>query len=348
MESTTKQPTIEAQVEILIRDAFSWLAEWILSFVRIFLFILSIPRRVLPTLLHVAAFTTLLPPLLAISIGAGITVVNIIPGGWEAELWMQYGEQSTPFARAMLPALVPDQPYDIALALDVPLSADNLALGNFMTKLVLTDAKNSTVATANRPQALVLGKKTTGWIPFISATPRVTTVEVPLVENWVPSLHSGILGSTGAAIARGTTQKGYHAFIAVGRADAWKNLGSGQGKELSIARAVLHGRVKLSGIRGYFAQHTFILFILTSAVFFATSTGAALALYLIFAPDLSEDAGQASGDTPAMLGGPAEQTTPRLRVKPEEVESETDYSWTSGGGGTRVKLESDDDSSSSI
>lgn len=91
MEPTTKQSNLETRIEILIRDGFSWLEEWILSFVRIFLFMLSIPRRVLPTLLHVAAFTTLLPPLLAVSIGAGITVVNLIPGGWEAELWMQYG-----------------------------------------------------------------------------------------------------------------------------------------------------------------------------------------------------------------------------------------------------------------
>lgn len=29
----------------------------------------------------------------------------------------------------MLPALVPGQPYDIALVLEVPLSTDNLALG---------------------------------------------------------------------------------------------------------------------------------------------------------------------------------------------------------------------------
>lgn len=100
-----------------------------------------------------------------------------------------------------------------------------------------------------RKQALVLGKKSTGWIPFIFTTPHTTTVEVPLVENWVASLQSGMLGNTGAAIARGTTQKGFHAFIAVGRVDTWKSLGAGQGKELSIARAVLHGQVRLSGIR---------------------------------------------------------------------------------------------------
>jgi hypothetical protein len=91
MDPTTKQSTVEARIETTVRDAVSWVEEWILSFIRFVLFILSLPRRVLPTLLHVAAFTTVLPPLFAISVGAGITVVNLIPSGWEAELWMQYG-----------------------------------------------------------------------------------------------------------------------------------------------------------------------------------------------------------------------------------------------------------------
>lgn len=91
MRPTTKPTSAESRLETLVRDGFTWLEECILSIIRFALFILDLPRRVLPTLLHVAAFTTVLPPLLAISIAAGLFVVNLIPEGWEANLWMQYG-----------------------------------------------------------------------------------------------------------------------------------------------------------------------------------------------------------------------------------------------------------------
>lgn len=97
-------------------------------------------------------------------------------------------------------------------------------------------------------QALVLENRSS-WIPFFTTASHIQTINVPLVESWSPALQPGVLTSTGVAIARGTTQKGFHAFVAVGRPDSWKSLGNGQGKELSIARAVLHGRVQLSGFR---------------------------------------------------------------------------------------------------
>ncbi|KAG9127373.1 hypothetical protein FRC07_014537 [Ceratobasidium sp. 392] len=106
------------------------------------------------------------------------------------------------------------------------------------------------------------------------------------------------------------------------------------------------------GLRGYFARHPFLLFLFTTAAFFATSTGAALVLYLLFAPNLS-DAGDTSDTSTVKRLGQEPETTPRLRIKPEETElfsaSETEYSWTSGGPENRVKLESEDgDSSESI
>ncbi|KAH7345201.1 putative adipose-regulatory protein-domain-containing protein [Rhizoctonia solani] len=345
--TTTKPTTLEARLEGLVRNGLAWFAEWILSFIRIGLFILNIPRRVLPTILHVAAFTTILPALLAISVGAGITVVNLIPGGWHTDLWMQYGEQATPFARTSLPPLTPGQQYDITLSLQIPLTSENLALGNFMTKLILTDAKNTTVATANRP-SLVL-RRQTSWIPLLKSSPQVETVVVPLVEHWSPSSQPGNLLNHGVAFARGTSHQGFHAFVAVGRSDAWKSLGSGQGKELSIARATLHGHVKLSGIRGFFAQHKLLLFVLTTAVFFAASTGAALVFYLLLAPSLSGSEDTVVDGT-AMIQEQGTQTTPRMRFKEEDTEppstSETEYSWTSGGAGRRIKAESDEDDSS--
>ncbi|CAE6523025.1 unnamed protein product [Rhizoctonia solani] len=345
--ATTKPTTLEARLEGLVRNGLAWFAEWILSFIRIGLFVLSIPRRVLPTILHVAAFTTILPALLAISVGAGITVVNLIPEGWHTDLWMQYGEQATPFARTSLPPLTPGQPYDITLSLQVPITPENLALGNFMTKLILTDAKNTTVGTANRPQSLVL-RRQTSWIPLFMSSPQVETIIVPLVENWSPSSQPGNLLGHGVAVARGASHQGFHAFIAVGRSDAWKSLGNGQGKELSIARATLHGRVKLSGLRGFFARHKPLLFMLTTTVFFAASTGAALVFYLLLAPSLSADDETGAG-TP-LIQEQGTQTTPRMRFKEDDTEppstSETEYSWTSGGPGRRIKAESDEDDSS--
>ncbi|CUA77504.1 hypothetical protein RSOLAG22IIIB_02519 [Rhizoctonia solani] len=258
---------------------------------------------------------------------------------------MQYGEQATPFARTNLPPLTPGQPYDIALFLQVPITPDNLALGNFMTKLILTDAKNITVATANRP-SLVL-RQQTAWIPFLASSPRVETIIVPLVEDWSPSSQPGNLLGHGVAVARGASHQRFHAFIAVGRSDAWKSLGNGQGKELSIVRATLHGHVKLSGLRGFFARHKLLLFMLTTVAFFAASTGAALVFYLLLAPSLSKDDG--AGDTPS-IQEQGTQTTPGMRFKEEDTEppstSETEYSWTSGGPGRRTKVESDDDGSS--
>jgi hypothetical protein len=91
MQSTTKPATLEARLENLVRNALAGFEEWIISVIRFGLFILSLPRRVLPTLFHVVAFTTILPALLAISLGAGVTVINRIPEGWEVDLWMQYG-----------------------------------------------------------------------------------------------------------------------------------------------------------------------------------------------------------------------------------------------------------------
>ncbi|GAB1519320.1 hypothetical protein RhiTH_002386 [Rhizoctonia solani] len=326
MDHTTIKPTTrEARVEGLVRDGLTGVAEWIIFLIRIGLFILSIPRRTLPTVLHVAAFTTILPALLAISVGAGITVVKLIPDGWNVELWMQYGEQATPFARTSLPALTPGQPYDVLLSLQVPLTPENLALGE------VVDHCNSTVATANRPQSLT------------------ETIVVPLLDHWSPSSQPGNLLNHGVAVARGTSHMGFHAFVAVGRPDAWKSIGSGQGKELSIARATLQGHVKLHGIRGFFARHKHLLFTLTTVVFFVASTGAALIFYLVLAPSLSE--GDNTGvDTKPLIQEQGTQTTPRMRFKDYDTEppstSETEYSWTSGGPGSRIKVESDEDETS--
>ncbi|QRW18947.1 adipose-regulatory protein (Seipin) [Rhizoctonia solani] len=267
--------------------------------------------------------------------------------GWNVELWMQYGEQATPFARTSLPALTPGQPYDVLLSLQVPLTPENLALGNFMTKLILTDAKNSTVATANRP-SLVLRERSS-WIPFLKHSPQTETIVVPLLDHWSPSSQPGNLLNHGVAVARGTSHMGFHAFVAVGRPDAWKSIGSGQGKELSIARATLQGHVKLHGIRGFFARHKHLLFTLTTVVFFVASTGAALIFYLVLAPSLSE--GDNTGvDTKPLIQEQGTQTTPRMRFKDYDTEppstSETEYSWTSGGPGSRIKVESDEDETS--
>jgi hypothetical protein len=101
-------------------------------------------------------------------------------------------------------------------------------------------------------------------------------------------------------------------------------------------------------IRGFFARHKLLLFVLTTALFFVASTGSALVFYLLLAPSFS-GGDSAEADAKALIQEQGTQTTPRMRFKLEEYDteplstSETEYSWTSGGPGRGVKAESDED-----
>ena len=61
--------------------------------------------------------------------------------------------------------------------------------------------------------------------------PRLLQLTVPLVSGLVTGVPS------------------VNAYIELGRKDGWKTLGSGEGRELSVHSAFLHGVVRPQGLR---------------------------------------------------------------------------------------------------
>lgn len=61
-----------------------------------------------------------------------------------------------PYTQIQLPPLVSQQPYDIHLHLVAPANENNFGLGNFMSSLTLTNAKNRTIAYVRRPVGIAL------------------------------------------------------------------------------------------------------------------------------------------------------------------------------------------------
>jgi hypothetical protein len=62
-----------------------------------------------------------------------------------------------PYARVELPRLMLQQIYAISLDLQLPTTEMNLALGNFMTSLVVLTLKNKTLAHVRRPVRILSG-----------------------------------------------------------------------------------------------------------------------------------------------------------------------------------------------
>ncbi|KAJ7487445.1 hypothetical protein B0H11DRAFT_1860466 [Mycena galericulata] len=201
-------------------------------------------RPSLPYLLPLFVSLSFVPLIFFLSASAGWLVWRNAAVGWQAPLYLQYGDGVSPYAQVTLPPLVAQQRYDIALQLQVPNLEPNYALGNFMTTLILSTRSNKTLVSIRRPAILVPPR-----VPFYSSAPVVLDVVVPLLTAY----------ATGASnvIAR----------VEVGRRDHWKGLGNEQARELSVVTASLRGVVVHHGLRGLVTRAPLLSGIISAIVF---------------------------------------------------------------------------------
>ncbi|TFK56956.1 hypothetical protein OE88DRAFT_1803584 [Heliocybe sulcata] len=261
--------------------------------VEIFFDLLSTTLRLLHPLvpyfipLFIAAFV--FPILVLFSVSAGWYVWKNVAVGWETQLYLQYGDGPVPYAEAYLPALVPAQPYDISLHLTVPASESNYALGNFMSSLTLTTPANQTLAYVRRP-ALVLppSSRLPLPIPFFSADPTTTSVHLHLLSSYVSGTRNVL------------------AKVELGRKDAWKSIGKGEGRELTVMSASLRGVVVHKGVRGLVSRYPVISASIASSIFLIASFAAFAACMLPLLASVRYDEPSSEGASkPAGLPAPA-------------------------------------------
>jgi hypothetical protein len=137
------------------------------------------------------------------------------------------------------------QRYAISVDLQLPATEMNLALGNFMTSILMLSPKNKTLAYVRRPvcatsldvginsfinfyqKAIVLAPLSS----WLYGRPTTVHVNVPLLDYFV---------STSTNLA---------ATVEIGRADSWSTIGTGQGREVNIMFASLKGLAIPHGIR---------------------------------------------------------------------------------------------------
>ncbi|CAG8672471.1 14749_t:CDS:2 [Acaulospora colombiana] len=201
-------------------------------------FVERILRSLIDTAMHylpqLAIIVICIPVLALISLVAGIIVRNSVPQPWERRVFLQYGESPIPTAYFQFPPLVHDQAYDISVHLTVPYTESNIALGNFMTYLTVTTASNKTIASANRPAAILPQPKRgviRRLLPIASA-PSYTDMTITILPDWTPGTSQALYG-----------------HLEVGRRDGWKSLGLGEGREITVVESYVRGRVLLSGTR---------------------------------------------------------------------------------------------------
>ncbi|KAJ6604508.1 hypothetical protein DFH09DRAFT_1122928 [Mycena vulgaris] len=206
-------------------------------------------RPSLPYVLPLLVCLSFVPLLLFLSASAGWFVWRNAAVGWQAPLYLQYGDGVAPYAEVVLPPLVAQQRYDISLQLQVPNLDANYALGNFMTTLTLSTRSNKTLVSVRRPGIVIPPR-----VSFYSRAPAVLDVHVPLLTAY----------STGASHVIASVQ--------VGRRDGWKSLGNEQGRELSVVAASLRGVVVHHGIRGLVTRLPLLSALVCSIVFLAISS----------------------------------------------------------------------------
>jgi len=206
-----------------------------------------------PQLIPLIIFVLSIPVVVFFSLSAGWFVWRSIAVGWETTVHLQYGDGPSPHAWISLPNLAAQQPYDISVQLAVPASQSNYALGNFMASLTLTTFSNKTIVSVRRPA--IVTPPTFSLVSCVYRTPGQISLEIPL-------LHSFETSSTGVL-----------AHLELGRADQWRTLGSGEGRELSVLSVLLRGVVVHKGFRGLITRFP----LLTATV----STGAFLFISFI-------------------------------------------------------------------
>ncbi|KAI0697121.1 putative adipose-regulatory protein-domain-containing protein [Cytidiella melzeri] len=208
-------------------------------------------RAYLPQLVPLVVFIVSIPVLLFFSVSAGWFVWRSIAVGWEACLYLQYGDGGSPYAQVQLPVLASQQKYDVSLHLVVPPSPANLELGNFMTTLRLHSPNNDTIVHIRRP-ALVLPSNSAPW-SFLLGTRNTLTIDIPLTSNIV-------FGTSNA-----------FASVEIGRKDLWRSLGRGEGRELTVSSAFLRGVVVHTGLRGLATRFPLLTALIASGSFFFIS-----------------------------------------------------------------------------
>ncbi|KAI0316622.1 hypothetical protein OF83DRAFT_1084145 [Amylostereum chailletii] len=216
----------------------------------------SITRVITPPFIPLVALLLSIPILLALSSIAGVYVWSTGAVGWEAPLYLQYGDNTPPYAEAALPYMNAMQPYDISLHIVLPAIQSNYALGNFMITLVLATPSNKTLTIARRP-AIVLPPSGSRWF-----RPSTETLTIPLLAEYT--------SGTSPIVAR----------VEVGRRDGWKNVGSGEGREVSVLSASLEGAIVYRGIRGYISHYPLTSALVSASAFFIVSF-ASLAVLLL-------------------------------------------------------------------
>jgi hypothetical protein len=130
----------------------------------IFAFVRPYTPRVVPLLVCATFF----PLVILVSLGAGYFVWSNLSISWQLPLYLQYGcalckivklkpplthfrDGVPPYAHVELPRMMSQQRYAISVELQLPATETNLALGNFMTSLMVLSSNNKTLAYVRRP-----------------------------------------------------------------------------------------------------------------------------------------------------------------------------------------------------
>ncbi|KAF8167755.1 hypothetical protein B0H34DRAFT_792449 [Crassisporium funariophilum] len=205
---------------------------------------LSAVRPYAPRLIPLLVCSFFIPLIIILSLSAGWVVWSSLSVSWEVPLYLQYGDGVSPYAYAVIPKLTPQQRYDISVDLLVPFTESNLLVGNFMTTLALSTLSNKTLARVRRP-AIALPKPSR----FLFSSPSSARVKIPLLESFSASAPS------------------LAASVEIGRRDGWTTLGTGQGRELSVASATLRGLVVPHGTRGLAIRFPILSAIASASIF---------------------------------------------------------------------------------
>ncbi|KAJ7596883.1 hypothetical protein C8J56DRAFT_1158896 [Mycena floridula] len=207
-------------------------------------YILALLQPFAPQIIPILICTLFIPIIALLSSAAGWIVWQNVAVAWRSPLYLQYGDGGPPYAYAELPKLASKQSYDIALHLTVPATESNYALGNFMTTVTLATAKNKTLASVRRAAIAIPPRN-----GFFNGPPSILAIAVPLWASYVP----------------GTSY--VYATVELGRKDGWRSLGNGQGRELSVLSAAIHGTVVHKGIRGLLTRFPLTFSVLASFLF---------------------------------------------------------------------------------
>jgi hypothetical protein len=263
---------LEGRLASLLHSGIKLFEAFLLRSLHISLLPILIPIRIAqasaPPIFHTFLLLLLIPPLFFLSLSSGFAARRWIPQGWSEVAYLQYGDGVPPYAHIDIPSLSTGQPYEISAHFVVPVSDSNLNLGNFMTTITIFSSTNKTIAQARRASVILPPQR--GFTQYVTFASPTTTLEVKLLESFIPNSYAHA--------------HGLHARLEVGRKDFWKDLTGGHGRELTVLEAYVRGRAELRGISAFMDKYKFISLVLTTGLFFVTTTTAAFLLYLYSGP----------------------------------------------------------------